>query len=317
MKGDIAVEAALPPFTLPTRVRYALWYWNFILGALLSMPVLPTKLILMDDLKVEPATMAAVLSWTTVPWSIKPLYGYISDSYPVFGYHRSPYIVMGLLANAASWFLLGAASQGHFGFTAVTNILFIASVSLVIAQVGVDTLVVENTKHEVGPEMGTLQSGAWMASSAGSCAAAIFSGIALDYPEVMTARTILFICGIAAFTGLFSLFFIKEQRYKVMASEGRDGFARSVSQIAEFWRRPEIWRTTLFLALFASSPTAADAVFYFYRYFWHPGCPHTDCVALDDGDVVGDGGGGGAAAVAAVGAVGSAARHPSFPFRPQ
>eukprot|EP00899_Mesostigma_viride_P015879 jgi/Mesvir1/24292/Mv10988-RA.1 len=253
---------------VPWRIRFSLCYFNFVLGALLSMPVLPTKQILMDDLKVGPATMAAVLSWTTLPWSIKPVYGFISDSYPILGYRRKPYIVLGLLANAGSWLFLGFASQAHFGLASVSNILFLASISLVVAQVGCDTLVVEYTKLECGDDMGSLQSGVWTSQAVGSCLAAIFSGVALDHPKELNAQTILSICALAALSGLLSVVFVHEARHKAPEG-GAHGLAYSFGQISEFWRRPEIWRTSLFVTLFASSPTAGDALFYFFRYRLH------------------------------------------------
>ncbi|KAJ8558833.1 hypothetical protein ON010_g8615 [Phytophthora cinnamomi] len=41
-----------------------------------------------DNLQLQPADAQSLLTVMMVPWSTKPLYGIISDSFPLFGYHR-------------------------------------------------------------------------------------------------------------------------------------------------------------------------------------------------------------------------------------
>jgi hypothetical protein len=38
--------------------------------------------------------MASLLTLADFPWFIKPIYGFISDSVPLFGYHRRSYLVL-------------------------------------------------------------------------------------------------------------------------------------------------------------------------------------------------------------------------------
>lgn len=92
--------------------------------------VLPTKTILMDELKCSPTTMAFIMSWLNIPWSIKPVYGFISDSLPIRGYRRGPYLTMGLIINGLSWAMLSYAGT-RLGFYNVVGWLFSSSLSLV------------------------------------------------------------------------------------------------------------------------------------------------------------------------------------------
>ena len=36
--------------------------------------------------KVDPGTLTQVMSMTNLPWTCKPLYGFISDAFPIMGY---------------------------------------------------------------------------------------------------------------------------------------------------------------------------------------------------------------------------------------
>ena len=40
---------------------------------------------------------------TTLPWVIKPVYGFLTDGLPIFGLRRKPYLVIGGLLGSAAW----------------------------------------------------------------------------------------------------------------------------------------------------------------------------------------------------------------------
>lgn len=42
-------------------------------------------------------------------WIIKPLYGFISDGFPIGGQRRKPYLYICSLANFGIWLLMGLA----------------------------------------------------------------------------------------------------------------------------------------------------------------------------------------------------------------
>jgi hypothetical protein len=41
-----------------------------------------------NTLMIQPATLSMVSSLSAIPWTIKPLYGFMSDGWPIFGYRR-------------------------------------------------------------------------------------------------------------------------------------------------------------------------------------------------------------------------------------
>ncbi|CAN0482785.1 unnamed protein product, partial [Scytosiphon promiscuus] len=59
----------------------------FVQGAL-GLARLATTFFLKDELHLAPAEVAALTGLFTLPWVLKPLYGFLSDGLPVFGYRR-------------------------------------------------------------------------------------------------------------------------------------------------------------------------------------------------------------------------------------
>lgn len=59
-----------------------------------------------DDLKIEPYTVSKINSFVFIPWILKPIYGLITDSFPIFGYRRKPYLFFFGLNVMLSWILL-------------------------------------------------------------------------------------------------------------------------------------------------------------------------------------------------------------------
>lgn len=59
-----------------------------------------------DDFGLSPALMGLYISYTTTPWIVKPFWGVVTDSKPLFGYRRKSYIMVFGFFNALGWILL-------------------------------------------------------------------------------------------------------------------------------------------------------------------------------------------------------------------
>ena len=54
---------------------------------------------------MEPSTATLVGGLTSLlPWSIKPLYGLMTDAVPICGYRRKPYTIIGGAVMTLCWF---------------------------------------------------------------------------------------------------------------------------------------------------------------------------------------------------------------------
>ena len=92
----------------------------YFVQGILGLARLAVSFFLKDELGLTPAEVAALTGIATAPWTIKPLLGFVSDGFPIFGYRRRPYLVLSGLLGAASW--LAMATVVNTGATAIAAI---------------------------------------------------------------------------------------------------------------------------------------------------------------------------------------------------
>ena len=91
----------------PTPEILAIMTIYFVEGAL-GLARLAQTFLLKDTLHLGPAEMSALSGLFTLPWTVKPLYGFLSDGFPLFGYRRRSYLIVAGLVGALSYTALGA-----------------------------------------------------------------------------------------------------------------------------------------------------------------------------------------------------------------
>ncbi|MFQ3614294.1 MAG: folate/biopterin family MFS transporter, partial [Cyanobacteriota bacterium] len=74
----------------------------FVQGAV-GLARLATSFYLKDSLGLSPAQVAALTGIAVIPWTLKPLYGLLSDTLPIVGYRRKPYLVLSGLLGCGAW----------------------------------------------------------------------------------------------------------------------------------------------------------------------------------------------------------------------
>jgi hypothetical protein len=100
---------------------------------------------LKDILKLEPAQAQAFKALTHLPWNIKPIYGLISDTLPIFGYHRGPYIVIAGGLGALAWLTLAGLKRPDFSISAL--LMLLANYSIASPDVIIDAAVTERSQQ--------------------------------------------------------------------------------------------------------------------------------------------------------------------------
>ena len=80
----------------------------FIAGAT-GLASVATTFYFKDDLGLSPAQVAVLGSIAIIPWSIKPIYGFLSDRQPIFGYRRKPYLFLSGLIGAGGDFSMATS----------------------------------------------------------------------------------------------------------------------------------------------------------------------------------------------------------------
>ena len=116
----------------------SLVYFSQGIGSLAGQPLF---FYLKETLGLPPSTVMYLGSLTTIPWMIKPLYGWISDTFPLWGSRRKSYmIVSGFLSAFTAAFIGITPSLPLFFLYAV---LILDSLGGAIKDVAVDGIMVE------------------------------------------------------------------------------------------------------------------------------------------------------------------------------
>jgi folate/biopterin transporter len=238
----------------PTAELSAILLVYFVQGVL-GLSRLAVSFFFKDELGLSPAQVAALMGIAAIPWVIKPLFGFVSDSLPLFGYHRRSYLVLAGLLGSLAW--LGLATIVSNAWQTVTAIT-VASLAIAISDVIVDSLVVERARQESQGDAGSLQALCWGATAVGGVLTAYFSGFLLAH---FGARVIF---------GITALFPLIVAGVAVLINEGRtttsNKFGVMKHQVGNVWQalsQKAIFLPVAFLFLWQATPSSEAAFFFF------------------------------------------------------
>jgi len=204
--------------------------------------------------------VSALTGVTVFPWLIKPLYGFLSDALPLFGYRRRSYLAGAGALGAFAWTALAVwATTPTQAIAAAT----LGAASVAISDVVADSLVVERSRGASAEVAGGLQSLMWGASATGGVLSAYFSGSLLT---VLSARQVF---------GLTALFPIATASLSLLIPETRvarrgGGVAATVADFrlraGRLWgalSQRQVYLPAAFVFLWQATPSPDAALFFF------------------------------------------------------
>lgn len=239
----------------------------FVQGAL-GLSHLAVSFFLKDRLGLSPAEVASLVGIAMVPWTIKPLYGMISDSFPIAGYRRRPYLVLSSLLGSIAWLCMAMTVKTPL---AATIAIGLASLSVACSDAITDALVVQRARLESEGDAGSLQSFSWAAVSIGAISSAYFSGFILErwgtqvVFEITAALPIL--VAIAAFA--ISDRVVKAENPEDLATDRvatgiiNPAIKHQLQQLRQAVTSKQIWLPAAFIFLWQATPSADTAFFFF------------------------------------------------------
>lgn len=281
----------------PTPDILAIATIYFVEGAL-GLARLAQTFLLKDELKLGPAELSATLGLLSLPWTIKPLYGFLSDGFPIGGYRRRPYLVLAGFVGFMSYMVLALGlgtsasssddAEMSMTFTITIISLLLSSASIAFSDVVADGIVVQKTREAAqrgdDPAIaGGLQSLCWGSAAIGALISAYFSGSLL---ETMSPRDVFRIASVLPLAVSAMSFLIQEepvgrQKANNESMQNQNGEAKGAEiaqaqtqietapvkeQILALWsalRQPNIYKPVLFLFLWKATPTSDGAMLYF------------------------------------------------------
>lgn len=184
----------------------ALFYLIQIYGANPGLFDIPLQLYLKETLGFSADQLAWFGTAVTLPWTIKPLWGMIADSYPLFGYSIRSYFV---LCYGVVFAILGALGlfDAYGGFLLLVTVV-IVSTGIAFSDVLTDKLMVVEGRPE--GKTAVLQAAQWSAFSFGGAAMMYAGGWIAEYSSLPTAFGLTALVPLAGLGA--TLFFIREEK---------------------------------------------------------------------------------------------------------
>jgi len=115
-----------------TKISYLILSFNIGLSYISELSI---NYLFKNNFKIEPETFTYIMSISKIPWLIKPIFGIISDFFPIFGYRRKMYIILLGIINLFSYLFMSLCSNNlMFSFLLLFITNCVGSFSSVLGQ---------------------------------------------------------------------------------------------------------------------------------------------------------------------------------------
>ena len=230
-------------------VFFAINYFAQGMGGLAYEPV---SYYLKDALHLGAAQSAAFVAWMTLPLTIKPLFGLLTDFLPWAGKRRGPHLIAVSLLTSLGWLLLAGLKSPNYA--AALALLILVNVGFVMSDVVCDAVMVERGKERN-------QTGMYQAVSIGTLyATLVVTGFGGGWLAQHAPYRWIFVL-----TAGFPLLTALSARWVDEAGVGdlKETAARGWAGLAGMLRDPESWAVALGIFLWSFCPFLGTAQFYY------------------------------------------------------
>ncbi|KAK1438260.1 hypothetical protein QVD17_04066 [Tagetes erecta] len=217
-----------------------------------------------DVQKVQPSKVQVFIGLYYIPWVMKPVWGLMTDVFPIMGYRRRPYfVVAGVVGVVAA--AMVAEGGVRLGVAAALWCLIGIAAGVAIGDVTIDACIARNSIEfkELAPDM---QSLCGVCSSAGALVGFATSGFFVHYLGPQIALGLL---AIPAASQIILGFVIYEKKIsedlstkKRQAIGNLGGAIKGMYETIQF---PQVWKPSLYMYIsLALSISTHEGQFYWY-----------------------------------------------------
>ncbi|MBY0358542.1 MAG: MFS transporter [Candidatus Obscuribacterales bacterium] len=199
---------------------------------------------------------AAFIASLVMPWTIKPLYGLISDYLPLFGYRRKSYLlILNLLAMGCFFYLTGVSDPATIRIALIT-----VGFCTAFSDVAVDGLMVE-LGNKTG-QTASFQSMQWIWFNIAAIVSSLTGGYLIQYFGVHKAFN--WACGLTVASPfvvvIATWFLVKEEKTKVNTTQ----LVQTTKSLRGALASKTLWVVTAFIVFWQFSPSFGMP-FYYYQ----------------------------------------------------
>lgn len=248
---------------------WAIAFLNFVHG-LMGISKIAISFYYKDMLNLSPFELTIITSITAIPWIIKPLYGFISDTYPFFGYKRKSYLILSSLLGSVSWVIMakfvsliniGQMDRGIITLIYSVSLVTLSFIGLAFSDVLLDAIAVSKTQEE--NNTASIQIIFWVSSSLGSIISSYFSGYLLQ--NYGTVFVFYLSAVIPLITAVISVFIKEPLNYKLQYSRVNtlQLLKIKIKKILNTLSQKTILYPLLFLMVLNAMPKIGTILFYY------------------------------------------------------
>jgi predicted MFS family arabinose efflux permease len=244
----------LHPFQTPDAQRLALLFGIvYFAQGMYDLPTQTLTVTMKEVFQLPAGKTATFFMIVTLPWFVKPLYGLISDFFPLFGRRRKSYLMLSSgLAAATGTFL---ALLGEHSYLALAMLVTLMGLGLAFTDVMVDALMVQNGRA-LGLT-GAFQSVQWAAIYGASILVGVIGGYIAQQRHLYAAFAVAAVFPAISF--VMALLFIRE----TPAPTDREAFRHTVAAIQHAFGERDVWVVAGFILFWTFSPSFGPAFLYY------------------------------------------------------
>jgi predicted MFS family arabinose efflux permease len=200
------------------------------------------------------AGQLATFNWIiTIPWFIKPVYGLVSDFFPIFGTRRRSYFMLSTALAAGTAVAVSLQPEAPYG-------MLVALVTLLWLGVGFTDVLTDALMVERGRPLGltgAFQSVQWAALSAAS----VLVGVAGGYLAERRAVALTF--ALVACFPIVSLVMAARMVHEPRSRVDLEGLGETWAAVRGALGRRDLWLVAGFIFFFFFAPSFGPAFFYY------------------------------------------------------
>ena len=240
---------------LPLAIVFSSVYF-FSMNGLGALPLLAVNFLLKDKAGLTPEQMAYFQAVTLIAWVIKPLWGMISDLFPIFGSRRKSYLILTSLVAAAAWLVLAFLPD-----PSVAGLLLLLMTLIYMAYAFQD-VVTDGLMVETGQPLnmtGQFQSIQWAAVYAALIITSFAGGMVAELAQkgTLSYRSIFGMTAVFPILTAVIVFFLVREPSRTHPEQAAELGLRDV------FRHKGIWILGSFLFLWNFSPSFGAPFFYY------------------------------------------------------
>jgi len=222
----------------------------FVQGAL-GLTSVAMPIFLKDTLGLSISQMATLGAISMVPWVIKPIYGLLSDYFPIRGLHRKPYLFVSSLLASFGWFL--TAANGTYWSVLIAQIC--AAIGIAVTDVVADGLAVEKSANsEIRSRIQTI---CWGSRSFGAVITGFFGGWLLNF---FSHQQIFAMTGVLPLLTFGMVFLVKERTHQAPRI---NLWKLLKGAVRTYYHQRILWWVSLFLFIWFASPSFGTPLFFY------------------------------------------------------